>query len=83
MCECEWMDIESAPKSEKDGDGIAGKYILGYCPAPDTCNLESAICVVWWEPFMNGGKGMWYGEGGYETHPILWQPLPAAPKEGA
>ncbi|MDQ0035882.1 hypothetical protein J2W30_003655 [Variovorax boronicumulans] len=75
-----WMPIESAPKSRDCGDGrIEGVYLLGFCPEPDVCNLESAVCVVWWEPLMNKGKGMWYGEGGFETRPTLWQPLPPAP----
>jgi len=33
------------------------------------------------EPLMNGGKGMWYGEGGYRTRPTHWMPLPTPPKE--
>ena len=28
---------------------------------------------------MKGGKGMWYGEGGFETHPTHWMTLPAVP----
>ena len=75
-----WLPIASAPKSRDAGEGrIEGAYLLGFCPEPDMCNLESAVCVVWWEPLMNKGKGMWYGEGGFETHPTHWQPLPAAP----
>ncbi len=80
-----WMPIESAPKSTytatKHGADVHGIYILGYCPEPDMCNLESGICVVWWEPLMKKGKGMWYGEGGWEVHPTHWQSLPAPPQE--
>lgn len=79
MSNTEWMDIETAPKSAIEGDNVHGIYILGFCPEPDVCNLESGICIVWWEPFMKGGKGMWYGEGNYEVHPTHWMPLPPAP----
>lgn len=75
-----WRPIETAPKSRHVGDGqIEGVYLLGYCPEPDASNLESCVCVVWWEPLMKQGRGMWYGEGGYETHPTHWMPLPALP----
>jgi len=76
----EWQPIETAPKSTVNGRDVHGVYILGFCPDHDACDLESCICVVWWEPLMNSGSGMWYGEGGYETHPTHWMPLPAAPK---
>jgi len=75
----QWQPIESAPKSTAVGNDVHGIYILGYCPEPDICNLESAICVVWWEPLMKKGKGMWYGEGGYEVTPTHWMPLPNPP----
>lgn len=75
----QWQPIETAPKSKETDCGVQGVYILGFCPEPDLCNLESCICVVWWEPNMKGGKGMWYGEGGFETHPTHWMPLPALP----
>lgn len=75
----EWQPIETAPKSTADGPQVHGIYLLGFCPDPDTCNLESAVCVIWWEPLMKGGKGMWYGEGGYEMHPTHWMPLPPLP----
>lgn len=75
----EWQPIETAPKSKETENGVEGVYLLGYCPEPDLSNLESCICVIWWEPNMKGGKGMWYGEGGFETHPTLWMPLPAVP----
>ena len=78
-----WQPIETAPKSTAtpvpDGAYVSGVYLLGFCPDPETCNLDSAICVIWWEPLMKGGNGMWYGEGGYEMHPTHWMPLPAAP----
>lgn len=77
----DWRPIETAPKSTADGDHVHGIYIIGFCPEPDMCNLESAVCVVWWEPLMKGGAGMWYGEGGYETKPTHWMPLPQPPKE--
>lgn len=76
-----WQPIETAPKSTAIGNAVHGIYILGYCPEPDICNLESAICVVWWEPLMKKGKGMWYGEGGFEVIPTHWRPLPAPPAE--
>lgn len=75
----EWQPIETAPKSKKTEHGVEGVYILGFCPEPDMSNLESCICVVWWEPNMKGGKGMWYGEGGVETHPTHWMHLPSVP----
>lgn len=79
----EWQPMETAPKCTTDGKRIlTSYYILGYCPEPDMCNLDSAICVIWWEPFMKGGKGMWYGEGGYEVHPTHWMSLPTIPQEG-
>ena len=74
-----WQDIATAPKSSTDGRNVDGIYLLGYCPEPDACNLQSYICIVWWEPNMKGGKGMWYGEGGYEVHPTHWMPLPPPP----
>ena len=74
-----WQPIETAPKSKKTEHGVEGVYILGFCPEPDLSNLESCICVVWWEPNMKGGKGLWYGEGGFETHPTHWMPLPRQP----
>lgn len=77
----EWRDIESAPKSTADGNRVEGVYLLGYCPEPDISNLYSATCIIWWEPLMNNGKGMWYGEGGYEVHPTHWQPLTAPPSQ--
>lgn len=75
-----WQPIETAPKSQETECGVEGVYILGFCPDPDLDNLDSCICVVWWEPNMKGGAGMWYGEGSYETHPTHWMPLPAPPK---
>lgn len=74
----QWRPIETAPKSKADGSCVHGIYLLGICPDPDTCNLESAICIIWWEPLMNGGKGLWYGEGGYEVFPTHWMPIPNA-----
>ena len=74
-----WQPIETAPKSRETEHGVEGVYILGFCPEPDLSNLESCICVVWWEPNMKGGKGMWYGEGGFETRPTHWMPLPRQP----
>lgn len=74
-----WQPIESAPKSPAKGKHVQGIYLLGFCPEPDICNLESAICVIWWEPLMNKGRGMWYGEGGYEVKPTHWMALPPPP----
>jgi len=78
-----WQPIETAPKSTyvdtEYGADVSGKYLLGFCPEPDMCNLEVAIRIIWWEPLMNGGKGMWYGEGSYGVHPTHWQPLPPPP----
>lgn len=77
----DWQPITTAPKSTADGRHVNGIYLLGYCPELDMDNLYSAICIIWWEPHMNKGKGMWYGEGGYEVHPTHWMPLPEPPKE--
>ncbi len=74
-----WEPIETAPKSRADGSHVHGIYLQGYVPDADACNLESNICVVWWEPHMNKGRGLWYGEGGHEVKPTHWRPLPAPP----
>ncbi|MDA8449802.1 hypothetical protein M4R23_08910 [Acidovorax sp. GBBC 3332] len=74
-----WEPIQTAPKSRADGSDVHGIYLQGYVPDPDICNLESCICVVWWEPLMNKGRGLWYGEGGHEVMPTHWRPLPAPP----
>ncbi len=74
-----WKPIETAPKSKADGSHVHGVYLLGFCPDPDLCNLESAICIIWWEPLMDKGRGVWYGEGSYEVVPTHWMPLPKPP----
>lgn len=73
----EWLLIDSAPKTQPLPDGrVAATYLLGYCPDVDACDLESCVCVIWWEPYMSNGAGQWHGEGGYELHPTHWMPLP-------
>ena len=75
-----WQPIETAPKSKADGSNVEGIYLLGFIPDPDMSDLYSCIGVIWWEPLMNKGKGMWYGESCHEVHPTHWMPLPAPPR---
>lgn len=75
-----WQPIATAPKSVDLGRGrIKAIYFLAYCPDPEAVEMESCVCVCWWEPLMNNGKGQWFGEGNYPLRPTHWQPLAAPP----
>ena len=81
----EWQPIETAPKSTtrptRYGNEVQGEYFLAYCPdmkSPHT-NPKAAMCVCWWEPHMDDGKGRWQGEGDFPLHPTHWMPLPEPP----
>lgn len=68
-----WQPIETAPKSQALDDGrIKAVYFLAFCPDSDATDLESCVCVCWWEPLMNKRRGQWYGEGMYPPHPTHW-----------
>ena len=79
--EREWRPIESAPKSTSKpvlgGMSVKAVYLLGYCPDESAVDPASCICVVWWEPHLDGG--CWQGEGDIRMRPTHWQPLPPAP----
>lgn len=81
----EWQPIVTAPKSTttpcRGGHDVRGVYFLGYCPDESAHDPQSCICVCWWEPHMHGvNKGGWQGEADYELRPILWRPMPIAPR---
>lgn len=71
----QWQTIETAPKSTAEGRCVSGIYILGYCRDSE----GPIVRVVWWEPLMNNGKGLWVCDGSFKVHPTHWMPLPAAP----
>jgi hypothetical protein len=72
-----WQPIETAPKSSKD-DSKALAF-LAWCPddtAPDGGGDQR---IVWWEPRMNKGDGLWWGDRDLEEHPTHWKPLGPSP----
>lgn len=73
-----WQPIETAPKSTAEGSTVRGIYILGYCPE-EGADPQSCICVMWWEPLQNNGRGEWQGEAGFPLRPTRWCPQPEPP----
>ena len=80
-----WQPIETAPKSKSTswpggGHHVVGEYFLAYCQDECMTNPKANICVCWWEPHMDGGKGRWQGDADYPLRPTHWMPLPEPPK---
>jgi hypothetical protein len=77
-----WRPIETAPKAlpvpSPGGMLVRAIYILGYCPDESAVDPSSCICVVWWEPQLDGG--CWQGEGDMRMRPTHWMPLPPSPE---
>lgn len=69
-----WQDISTAPKT--DADNMVARPFIGWCPEPEADGGgDQRIC--WWEPKTAGG--VWWSDRDLPEHPVLWQPLPAAP----
>ena len=76
-----WQPINTAPKSTSTpttwGHDVRGVYLLGYCPDESAHDPSICICVIWWEPHLDGGR--WQGEANNPMRPRNWMPLPAPP----
>jgi hypothetical protein len=71
-----WQPIETAPKSSKDD--YKARAFIAWCP-DDTAPDGGDQRVVWWEPRMNKGAGLWWGDRDLEEHPTHWKPLGPSP----
>ena len=73
-----WKTVDSAPKAPMPptGKAVQGIYLLGFCP-DEGVDPKTCICIVWWEPVLNGG--CWVGELGSSVRPTHWMHLPAPP----
>lgn len=73
MCDCKWMDIETAPR---DADGPDIMLSNGATVAEGGWVLMSDP-----DDFTYKAYGWWDVSGGMQPDPTHWMPLPAAPKE--